>query len=106
MALQISAIIQLGYLPINAVVHFMAHLNAKTRVPLYKTCPRKYGFVTRRLYIIRHTILHLASPLWASCFTKCLNNAFNNKMGTHDSKMHTSLNIRCKNSLVNHPIHG
>ena len=92
MALQISAIIQLGYPPINAVAHFMAHLNAKTHVPLYKHTRVNMGFVTRRLYIVHHTIHLLTSPLRASFFTKCLNNAFNNKMGTHDSKMHTSLN--------------
>ena len=82
MALWISAILQLGYLPINRVGHFMTHLYIKhTGVDM--------GFVTWQLHIVRHII-----PLCTSRFSKCLNNAFNNKMGTHDSKMHTSLKYK------------
>ena len=44
MAPRISTIIQLGYLLINAVGHFMACLNIKTHPPLYKTYLHRYGF--------------------------------------------------------------
>ena len=64
------------------------------------------GFVMQWLHIVCHTIHLLASPLGTSRFAKCLNNAFNNKMGTHHSKMCTSSNIKCTNSPLNHPIHG
>ena len=97
MAPQISAIILLGYPPINAVGHFMACLNTKhTRLYIKHACV-DMGFVMRWLHIVCHTICLLAFPLHTSCFAKRLNNAFNNKMGTQDSKMHTSLNIYVKN---------
>ena len=106
MALRISTITQLGYPPINAVLHFMARLNTKTHPPLYKTYLRRYGFCnTMSPYNPPHHS-PFSLPLYTSRFTKRLNNAFNNKMGTHDSKMRTSSNIKCKNSLLNHPIHG
>ena len=46
MAPRISAIIQLGYSPINMVGHFMACLNTKTHLPLYKHTCVDMGFVT------------------------------------------------------------
>ena len=106
MAPQISTIIQLGYLPINAVGHFMACLNTKVHPPLYKTYPRRYVFcnATAPYSPPHHSPFSL--PFRASRFAKHLKNAFNNKMGTHDSKMCTSLNIKRKNSPLNHPIHG
>ena len=106
MAPRISTIIQLGYPPINAVGHFMARLNTKAHPPLYKTYPRRYGFcnATAPYSPPHHSPFSL--PFRASRFAKRLKNTFNNKMGTHDSKMRTSLNIKCKNSPLNHPIHG
>ena len=106
MALQISTIIQLGYPPINPVGHFMACLNTKAHPLLYKTYPLRYGFcnATAPYSPPHHSPFSL--PLRTSRFAKLLNNAFNNKMGTHDSKMRTSLNIKCKNLPLNHPIHG
>ena len=106
MALQISTIIQLEYLPINAVRHFMAHLNTKTHPPLYKTYLLGYGFcnATAPYSPPHHSPFSL--PLRSSHFAKCLNNAFNNKISTHDSNMHALLNIKCKNLPLNHPIHG
>ena len=63
------------------------------------------GFVAQQLHIVCHTIHLLASPLRTRRFGKHLNNAFKNKIGTHDSKIRTSSNIKCKNSMLNHPIH-
>ena len=106
MAPRISTIIRRRYPPINVVGHFIAHLNTKTYLPLYKTYPRRYGFCnTMAPYSPPHNS-PFSLTLRASHFAKRLYNAFNNKMGTHGSKMCTSSNIKCKNSPLNHPIHG
>ena len=106
MASWISTIIQLGYPPINAVGHFMACVNTKTHPPLCQTYPHKYGFCNAMAQYNPPHHSPFSLPLRASRFAKCLNNAFNNKMDTHDSKMHTLSNIKCKNLPLNHPIHG
>ena len=110
MAPGISTIIQLGYPLINAVGHFMARLNTKTHPHLYKTYPHRYGFCNATApYSLPHHSpfsLPLLTSRLTSRFAKRLNNAFNNKMGTRDSKMRTSSSMKCKNSPLNHPIHG
>ena len=82
---------------INVVGQFITHLNTKTHLPLYKTYLCRYGFcnATAPYSPSHHSPFSLS--LRAICHAKRLNNAFNNKMGTHDSKMHTSLNVNVKN---------
>ena len=96
MALQISPITQLGYPLINAVGYFMACPHTKTHPPLYKTYPHRYDVYNAMAPYNPPHHSPFTLPLHTICFTKCLNNAFNDKRGTHDSKMHTSLNICVK----------
>ena len=46
------------------------------------------------VYTLPH-YLPFSLPLCASCFAECFNNAFNYyTMGTHDSKMRMSINLK------------